>query len=195
MSRRRIFFAPVLLGLVLSVASPVTADNTTCVCPAHDAGWALLPGDAVDVPDFLFEDFVDVERMVACDHGVFFMFPTTFQGEERLGCLAYLKPSQEVIGEYMVSDTLNALDRAQDTLIKTAQAMEAYDAFRNDLAGLLGAAYEENTLIHFDRRGGRRPRVAFDYGQITLSWYGRQVEFQALVDVFFAGVDFAHASE
>lgn len=182
MMSTRIFNCVFAAVLILAGVTGAIAGASPCVCPVEDATWQVLPDSATAPPDFLFEPYVDVRKVVMCDHGVFFFFNSRYRGEEHPTVLAYPLPSQEQIGRYHSSDEL--VSSPQAIAEETVKATVHYAAFRNSLHRALGMSRASGRAVSFNRVHRPPPRLRFG-APMTVEYRHATIPLQGLIDVYY----------
>jgi hypothetical protein len=153
-------------------------------CPSQSPDWELYPDSATAMPAFFYRASVDIQEIIVCPDGIFFIFPSEEQGETRRACLAYLRPTQAREARYNRTASLDVERKSLEVLGATARNLREYDVFREKLRELLGRAYKEDAAIRFGRRSGERPALVLD-NPFRISWRGRDVTFQTLIEVYY----------
>ena len=162
--------------------SPAEGGNA---CTAELEGWQIIPDTASVVPNFVFESRLDVDRIVACDDGVYIFFKSREWGRVVHFCLIYPKPTQVQYAKYFGTEEMDIQKRTQELLAAVAQATAQYDRFRTELEEVLGKKYRENSVMSFEN-ARFYPVMSMKMGSpIRLDYRKRSTEFSPMMDVYF----------
>ena len=177
-------FAALMLILMSSSSISGGDKEGRCLCPHYSSDWTILSDTSTSIPDFFFQSYVAVKRMMICDHGIYFFFSAKEKGHHRYTCLAYPKPTEELYYKYFEKDSLKH-DTAGSSLHSGPQKfLNDYEQFRSKLQGILGGRYEEMLLVYFDRHYIRKPKLSFS-NPLAFTWMYKKAEFQGLLDVYY----------
>jgi hypothetical protein len=178
----------IAITLLLIVISPLAifgnTDESQCPCPYYSSDWIILSDTSTSIPDFFFQPYVAVKRMVICEHGIYFFFCAKDKGRHRNTCLAYPKPTEELYYKYFERDSL-AEDSAGGGLHSGPQKfLMDYEQFKEHLRDMLGRRYKEKRLLYFDRFHTQKPKLSFA-NPLAFTWRNQASQFQGLLDVYF----------
>jgi hypothetical protein len=181
----RIGIAVTLLFVLMS-SSPISGgdEKGECICPNYSSDWTILSDTSTSIPDFFFQPYIAVKRMLVCDHGIYFFFSTKEKGRHQHTCLAYPKPTEELYFKYFEKDSLKEESAGGGLHAGPQKFLNDYELFKARLQRILGGQYEELRLVYFDRHYIHKPTLSFS-NPLAFTWKHRRAEFQGLLDVYY----------
>ena len=182
--RVAIAIAGILLLALPAVLHPTPSGRGNACTEALD-GWQIIPDTAAVIPNFVFESRLDVDRLMACDDGVYIYFKSREWGRLVSFCLIYPTPTQEQYAKYYGTDEPDIQKRTQAVLEAVAHARLQYDRFRKELKEVLGGKYRENAVVSF-KNARYQPELTMKMGDpIRLEYRKRVTEFSPMMEVYF----------
>ena len=154
-------------------------------CPQKTDGWLLYDDSSKKVPDFFWEDSVEIREMLICGHGVHLYFVSTSRGQVYYTSLAIVNPTLDFYFE-RVEGGMPPAERGwsspEEWVEKTA---ERYQKLRQTLKQWLGDSFAEHAPIDFkDVPGRRRPNLHPSRG-LTMMWGKEEIRIRGYLDVYF----------
>jgi hypothetical protein len=159
------------------VSSPVP----DCRCPQSSFGWVLFEDSNRGVPDFWWQDSLEVQQIAVCRHGISFLFLAEEAGNLHVAALVFVNPSEEFL-ETRLGYKLYDLPFGRDI----AHFKKRYSLLLSRLNCLWNGKFEAGGRIDFrSKTPGQRPLIIDPARRLILRWRSEEIELRGYLDVYF----------
>jgi hypothetical protein len=176
-------FAVVVAAAAVAAAPALpdgTAAGASCPCPLHSHGALLFEDISRRVPDFWYEDSLEVQEIIICPRGISFIFLGHDEGSLFLSTLVFVNPDGE--GRPADSQELRS-----PWVIRHNQ--DQYRSLVESISRITGAAPGAGGgIIRGGADPGERPRIIDPVHKLTLRWHGEEVQLRGYLDVYLAAM-------
>jgi hypothetical protein len=161
--------------------SPVFSEGP-CAWPPTTSGWMLFDDSSRRVPDFWWEDSLEVEQICACEHGIHFVFEVEERQNPHLAALVFPKPTPDLVENRLHLQPDGA--RHERELMRLR---EKYAALLRGLKGMFPDLLEQPGRLDFRRVDPvDHPWILAPSRKLTLRWNGGEIELRGYLDVYLA---------
>jgi hypothetical protein len=175
-----------LATTVLILGGPVVFTQVSfpapdCSCPQGSFGWVLFEDSNPGVPDFWWQDSLEVLEITVCDHGINFLFLAEERENLQVAGLVFVNPSEELI------ETRLGLHPCDPRFCRELEHYrKRYSTLRSEMNRLSDGQLKAGGQIDFWRASrDQRPRIINPLRKLHLRWNGEEIELRGYLDVYF----------
>jgi hypothetical protein len=182
MNRRRLV---ALATTILLIGGPTAIGGAPCPvagcsCPQSAFGWVLFEDSNPGVPDFWWQDSLEVLEISVCSHGINFQFLACHDGNLYVTALVFADPNGD-IGE--------TRSRFEDYCIRTGRTPEEngmrYRSLRTALGQIGKGLLETDGIVDFrNSNPEERPVILNPARLLHLRWGDEEIRLRGYLDVF-----------
>lgn len=150
-------------------------DTSSCHCPQTTRGWMIFDDASRNVPDFIYEESVTVQRISVCSHGIHLYFIADEEGEPRYISFIFVKPTLEL---YKTRVMVRPGDPPREVMYE--RALAKYERVVKELQLFLGFNPVD---VDFRGLGTEMPTIT-PAPPLHLHWKGKSLKLTGYVDVY-----------
>ncbi|MEZ4654093.1 MAG: hypothetical protein R3E12_11045 [Candidatus Eisenbacteria bacterium] len=172
-----------LLLLVAPASARAQSPEPPCGCPLGGGNWLLFKDSNTrpNVPDFWDSEFLEIDEVSACRHGVSFVFTTQQDESLFITALFFPEPTPELLESRL---HLRPGIRPYDEEYRRIR--ERYDTLRGEVERVFGPHFDEYGRLVFRWWVDLpRPRILDPRHRLTLEWQSARFDLRGYLDVYF----------
>jgi hypothetical protein len=178
-----------LATTILVLGGPATLTGLTspapdCTCPQRSFGWVLFEDSNRGVPDFWWQDSLQVKEITICDHGINFLFLTEQHGNQQVAGLIFVNPSAELIETRLGLSPCDPRFRSE-----LEHFRKRYSTLLRELNRMSGGKFETGGELDFwNTESDQKPLIINPARRLILKWRGEEIELRGYLDVYHNAV-------
>lgn len=155
-----------------------------CSCPQTSIGWVLFEDSNDGVPEFWWQDSLEVQEISMCAHGITFVFLASERENLYVAGLVFVNPSGPLAEQRQRIELDGMLSGHGYNHYE-----ERYSFLRDELERLSGGRLGSDGLIDFRMTCPvQRPVIINPARKLSLRWGTEEIVLRGYLDVFFNSI-------